>query len=229
MKNELFNIKTIAKCKKMPDIIAEALRDGILRGTLEGGVQLKQDEIAKKFDVSLIPVREALIQLETQGLVKSIRNKGVIVTPLSLDEMTMVFEARSVLETGAAELIIHRAEKDKLHQMRNLLGQMEEQTDAYRFNSLNTLFHQILIDSTYNNHLSETYHHLFIRAERYCMHLLYHAAIMKKIKEDHRKIILCIEEKDSRQLAGRLKEHVEESQKLFIKRGFTLDTVWPLQ
>ena len=219
MKNDILTIKTIKNYKKMPDIIADALRDGILRGTLEGGLPLKQDEIAKKFDVSLIPVREALMQLENQGLVMSIRHKGVIVAPLSLNEMKMIFEIRKILEMGAAKIIIDRIEKDQLYQLKSLMTQMEEKMNLYRFNHLNTLFHQILLDSTYNNHLAETYRQILTRAERYCMCILSVSEALDTIKEDHRTIVNYIEEKQYDELSKQLEEHIEKSQEVFISHA----------
>jgi DNA-binding GntR family transcriptional regulator len=207
----------IQNYKKVPDIIADALRDGILRGTLEGGLQLKQDEIAKKFDVSLIPVREALIQLEAKGLVTSIRNKGAVVTPLSLEEMNMIFELRRILETGAAKIISDRIQPQKIDELKHLMTQMEKENDIYTFNHFNTVFHQMLFDSTENVHLSETYRTLFVRVERYCMYILSQGAIIKKIKEDHKEIISYIEQKKYEQLSDKLRDHIDESQVLFAE------------
>lgn len=230
MKNDISTITRIQNYKKVPDIIADALRDGILRGTLEGGLPLKQDEIAKKFDVSLIPVREALIQLESKGLVTSVRNKGAIVTPLSLEEMEMIFELRKILEVGAAKIINDRIQPQKIDELKQLATKMEQEKDIYAFNQLNTVFHQILLDSTCNVHLSETYRTLFVRIERYCTYLLSEDSIVKKVKEDHREIISCIEQKDYKRFSDKLVDHIEESRTLFtayiVQMGNVKDLDW---
>lgn len=61
------------------DVIYDALRDAIIRGEIEEGEPLRQDTIAQMFNVSRIPVREAMQRLEAQGLVLSERYKGVVV------------------------------------------------------------------------------------------------------------------------------------------------------
>ncbi|WP_207646312.1 GntR family transcriptional regulator [Cellulosilyticum sp. I15G10I2] len=217
MKTESVTIRQIQGYKTVPDRIAEALRDGILRGTLQGGLPLKQDEIAKKFDVSLIPVREALIQLEAKGLITSVRNKGAIVTPLSLEEMRMIFELRKILETGIADIIAVSIGTAQIEALYKLILEMEEEEDVYTFNSLNTLFHQMLCDGTQNTHLIETYRNLFIRVERYCMYIMKETSIKEKIKADHREIVYYIEKKDKEALVNKLIEHAEQSGMVFAE------------
>jgi DNA-binding GntR family transcriptional regulator len=78
--------------------IADQLRTAILSGAHQGGAQLRQDALAAAFGVSRIPVREALFQLEAEGLVEIVPHKGAIVTGLSMDEIDDVFDLRVVLE-----------------------------------------------------------------------------------------------------------------------------------
>jgi DNA-binding GntR family transcriptional regulator len=78
--------------------IADQLRQSILDGTHPAGAQLRQDALGDAYGVSRIPVREALFQLEAEGLVKIIPQKGAIVSELSLDEINDVFDLRRILE-----------------------------------------------------------------------------------------------------------------------------------
>ena len=71
--------------------IANALRVEILRGKLQGGQPLKQDEIAAQFGVSKIPVREALVQLKAEGLVNFYPNRGAFVSELSAAEADEIY------------------------------------------------------------------------------------------------------------------------------------------
>lgn len=79
--------------------IADQLRTAILSGTQEAGAQLRQDALAAEFGVSRIPVREALFQLEAEGLVEIVPHKGAVVAGLSMDEIDDVFDLRIVLES----------------------------------------------------------------------------------------------------------------------------------
>ncbi len=215
MKMESINIHKIESYKTVPDRIADALIDGILKGTLKGGTPLKQDEIAKKFSVSLIPVREALIQLESIGLVNCIPNKGAVVAPLSIEEMQMIFELREILEQGAAKAIIKGMNSTHLEKLRQLSQEMEEEEDLYVFNRLNTQFHQVLCDCGGNIALSKSYHDLFVRVERYCVHIIKDPAVKTAIRLDHKEILTCIEKEDVKTLSDKLLEHAQKKEKLF--------------
>jgi len=78
--------------------VADKLREKILNGELREGQQLRQDAIAAELRVSRIPVREALRQLEAEGLVTIIPHRGAVVSALSLEEIEELFEIRAVLE-----------------------------------------------------------------------------------------------------------------------------------
>ena len=77
----------------------DALREQILRGTFPEGEPLRQDAIAEELGVSRIPVREALRQLEAEGLVTLHPHRGAVVTTLSLDEIAELFELRADIES----------------------------------------------------------------------------------------------------------------------------------
>lgn len=86
------------KHKTLSAAIADQLRQAILDGSHVAGAQLRQDALAETYGVSRIPVREALFQLEAEGLVRIAPHKGAIVSELSLDEINDVFELRAILE-----------------------------------------------------------------------------------------------------------------------------------
>ena len=79
-------------------LVLEEVRDRILHGDYAEGTPLRQDAIAAEMGVSRIPVREALRQLEAEGLVTFSPHVGAIVSTLSLDEIREVFELRAVIE-----------------------------------------------------------------------------------------------------------------------------------
>ncbi len=91
-------MSTSLKHRTLSSAIVERLRQSILDGTHVAGMQLRQDFLAESFGVSRIPVREALFQLESEGLVRIVPHKGAIVSELSLDEINDVFDLRGMLE-----------------------------------------------------------------------------------------------------------------------------------
>jgi DNA-binding GntR family transcriptional regulator len=84
--------------------VVTLLRDQILSGALPEGVQLRQEKLAAELGVSRVPIREALHQLEAEGLVKQETHKGAVVSSLSIDDLEEVYEIRARLETWLLEL-----------------------------------------------------------------------------------------------------------------------------
>jgi DNA-binding GntR family transcriptional regulator len=91
-------LKTRLGHRTLSAAIVEQLRRDILDGTYAAGDQLRQDALAASFQVSRIPVREALFQLEAEGLLRIEPHKGAIVSAFSLEEIDDVFDLRVLLE-----------------------------------------------------------------------------------------------------------------------------------
>src|SRR5262245_53683636 len=81
-------MKGALKHRTLSAAIVDQLRQSIVDGTYPAGSQLRQDALGETYGVSRIPVREALFQLEAEGLVRIVPQKGAIVSELSLDEST---------------------------------------------------------------------------------------------------------------------------------------------
>ena len=90
--------KSALKHRTLSAAILDQLRQDILDGTHPAGTQLRQDALAETYGVSRIPVREALFQLEAEGLVRMVPQKGAIVSDLSAEEIDDVFELRRIME-----------------------------------------------------------------------------------------------------------------------------------
>src|SRR5579859_2538741 len=84
--------------QSLTSAVADKLRDQIIRGEIPEGAQLRQDAIATQFQVSRIPVREALRQLDAEGLIAIVPNRGAIVPALSPDDVEELFAIRALLE-----------------------------------------------------------------------------------------------------------------------------------
>src|SRR6266581_9797245 len=84
--------------KSLSSVVVERLREKILTGELREGEQLRQDAIASEFQISRIPVREALSHLAAEGLITIVANRGAVVSALSPEEIMQLFETRAVLE-----------------------------------------------------------------------------------------------------------------------------------
>lgn len=111
--------------KTRTQLVEEAIRTQILKGELKTGQPLRQDALAKEFNVSRIPVREALVQLEAQGLVSFEPHKGATVTELSPDKIDELFELRAVVECHILERAIQNMTDEDLERAREVRERFE--------------------------------------------------------------------------------------------------------
>src|SRR5262250_1585664 len=99
--------------QSLTSAVADKLRDQIIRGEIAEGTQLRQDAIATQYQVSRIPVREALRQLDAEGLISIVPNRGAIVPALSPNDIEELFSIRALLEPEVLKLSIpHLTEED---------------------------------------------------------------------------------------------------------------------
>lgn len=75
--------------------VTEQLRKAILNGTLQRGDRLIQEEWAEKLNVSRMPIREALTQLQLEGLVEMVPNRGAVVTPITREDIEEIYQLRA--------------------------------------------------------------------------------------------------------------------------------------
>lgn len=124
MQGLLGSIKTI----KLRDEVVSRIRSAIVLGKLTPGQRLTEEDLARELGVSRSPVREALAQLEREGLVVSPPNRGTFVRQLTPQEVRELFSVRAALETLAAEWALPNLVEADLRTLEDLL----EQQDAAR-------------------------------------------------------------------------------------------------
>ncbi|WP_158542874.1 GntR family transcriptional regulator [Phytoactinopolyspora halophila] len=129
------------------EFVRETLREGILRGDLEGGTRLVQADIAHELGVSTTPVREALRDLATEGLVRLDAHRGAIVNKLTFDDLREIVELCRLVEPEAMRQVVEIADDDLVQRARSLAEQMQQETDSARWAELNRAFHAQLVEA----------------------------------------------------------------------------------
>jgi DNA-binding GntR family transcriptional regulator len=120
------------------------LRESILRCELGPGTRLVIDDLARQFRVSIIPVREALRLLQSEGLVISVAHVGATVAPISHASVVEVFTLLEGLELVAARAAAQRATESELAMLKDLVAEMDRALEAgspQRWAEINTRFH----------------------------------------------------------------------------------------
>jgi DNA-binding GntR family transcriptional regulator len=126
----------------------ERLREQILNGELREGQQLRQDAIAREFQTSRIPVREALSHLAAEGLITIVANRGAVVSSLAPEEIEQLFETRAVLECYMLRCAIPNLEEEDFRKAEEVLksfeDSLEKDSEIVNWGSWNWSFHSTL-------------------------------------------------------------------------------------
>jgi DNA-binding GntR family transcriptional regulator len=124
-----------------PSRVAATLREEILNGTLAPGDRLSQEDIALRFGVSRQPVRDALRQLEGDGLITMVANAGAWVSKLSESECYEAYQVRERLEPLLLSQSIPNLKPAQIQRLTELVSEIEKATDLEQFLRLDREFH----------------------------------------------------------------------------------------
>ena len=200
-----FNDETeISNAPISTSLLAKLQRD-ILTGKLKPGQKLTEQELCKEYDVSRTPIREALRQLEADGLVENILNRGSFVIGMSEQDYEDMFEMRKAYEIQAVEWAIERItdeEMDKLEETFEFMEFYTMRNDIEKMLVINSGFHQVIYEASHNRMLQKL-------LSSYQSYLKYKGLEAVKDKDylttvlaEHREIFRAIKEKDVK--AGKL-------------------------
>ena len=126
--------------------VTEHLRRLVLRGGFPPGTRFPQSEIAAQLGVSTTPVREALRQLVTEGLLDGDPRRGVTIHQVTPEELRDLYDMRMVLEPLAMAAAISNVTESQAAQLQGLVDRMDREADATRWAELNTAFHKLLAE-----------------------------------------------------------------------------------
>lgn len=199
------------------DFIAEALRGAIVSGQLQAETELRQDDIAARFRVSKIPVREALKRLEAEGLVTFVRNKGAIVAALSPEEIWEYVEIRAMLEARAAELAAPRISDEHLAQAYAAMERFGAEANPARWGEMNWQLHSLLYADAGRPVLLAEIRALYDKVERYVRALLAVTDEMPKTQREHAAILYAFAARDAASAAVLTRAHVLDGGAALLK------------
>lgn len=149
------------------DYIADALRNAINSGQIADGAELNQVELAARFGVSRVPVREALRQLQAEGLIESRAHRLSQVRGTDPARLVEVFSLRALIEGWLVEQAVPHIDADTIAQARAINERLRSETDHPAWLELNTEFHQLILKPSGAQEAFELLVPLRQRAERY--------------------------------------------------------------
>lgn len=192
------------------------VRENILDGIYKAGENLIEMRLAEDLKVSRTPVREAIRQLELEGLVETIPNKGAIVKGINKKDMEDIYKIRLVLEGLAVKWAIEEISDEKIKELQEVYELMEFYTnkgDIENIEKLNTKFHQIIYEESKSNMLLHILKDFQVYAKLARYDSLKCSGRMEESLKEHGEILDAIKKKDYKLAEKYLIKHVENSSK----------------
>ncbi|PSN19964.1 hypothetical protein C7271_04580 [filamentous cyanobacterium CCP5] len=177
--------------------VVEYLRRAILSGELPPGTRLVQAELADILQVSVTPIREALWELNSQGLVDLDAFRGAVVHTPTLAELEELFEVRMALLPVSVRRGVQHHTPQQLDQAEVILAQMETEADQTRWIQLNREFHTQLYGTQPNQHLQQVMERLSDIATIYInLSFAQNQAQRASSEQEHRQLLAAYREQD---------------------------------
>ena len=197
------------------DTIHPRLRDAILSAELRPNSRLVEDELAEWLNVSRTPIREALLQLEKEGLVE--RQRGWIVREHNLDEIRERLECRIAIEGYAAHLAAGRRSDADLQELQTLADEMEKPgLSRLELNRLNDRFHKIITDAADNPTLSNLQNQTKVNYWNLNVPVIFTPNADRKDHEHHRLLIQALAAKDGDKAESIMRDHIQLTMKIVL-------------
>ncbi|CDI50673.1 GntR family transcriptional regulator [Clostridium tetani] len=201
------------------EIILEELRAAIFDKKLEAGDRLIENNIAKSMGVSRTPVREALRQLEIEGLAINIARKGTLVKGISKEDIVEIYDIREVLEGLAVRgacLNISRKEILRLKEIIDIMGKCINENDTDKYIKSHNEYNRIILNASKNKRLISKLEYIYEYLKSMRKVTLSNETRREKALLEHNNIVEAIEQGDEI-LAERLaREHVVNAKNSFM-------------
>jgi DNA-binding GntR family transcriptional regulator len=193
--------------------VADKLRDQIIRGEIPEGAQLRQEAIATQYQVSRVPVREALRQLDAEGLISIVPNRGAIVPALSPADIEELFSIRALLEPEVLKVSIPHLTEDDFSEadavLRKYVNELRRDDHVSAWGRLNWQFHSILYSRANQPRFMGIIRNVNNNGERYTRLQLYLTHGMKRANEEHHQILEFCRQRDVAQACQLLRQHIQ--------------------
>jgi len=210
--------------RSTPDLIADALRRAILTGAINGGMQLKQNDVATRFGVSVVPVREAFQKLVAEGLALLQPNRGVTVTTISEQDFAEIAEIRCLLEPHAFRLSAPHLTPSRLTHSQKILQRAAATEDVYRRAELHWEFHRSLYECAERPRLLGQIAGLYTSINRYLLPVWSKVGLSANWIESHVAIIDAVRRGDIDGAEALIVNQISEAADR-VRKDFRLQTL----
>jgi GntR family transcriptional regulator of gluconate operon len=205
---------------RLGDEVAQMLRRAIISGELDSGTHLVESVLSERFQVSRAPIREALRELEGEGLVES-RRRGVYVKGLTRQDVWELYGLRTMLEGAAVELAVSRFGEEDIAALRGHLETMAAAASTGRrsdFAKADMGFHTQVFERVGHRRLLRVWQS-FVETYRVVLEITdTENPDLAAVVMDHAHIVAAIERRDSDEARRRIEESLRNGQADFERR-----------
>ena len=191
------------------------IRDRILKGEYGIGERIKENQLAEEFRVSRTPIREAIKQLEAEGLIESIPNRGSFTRGFSKMDIEDIYAVRAVVEVLAVRWAVGRitdAEVGRLQEEYEIMEFYTNKKDGKKVGEINRRFHEIVYNASGRRFLIHTLKSYQEYVEQTRKVTVYCDDNLKSILAEHRGILDALKQRDENLAAERMRAHLLNSQ-----------------
>jgi DNA-binding GntR family transcriptional regulator len=196
---------------KASEKIRRLIENDIKSGVLLPGDSIDEAELESQHQVSKTPIREALIQLQSEGLITSLPRGGMIVAKMSLQQLLSLWELLAELEGAAAKLCCQRISAQELKTLRSIHEDSEKLVkaqDATGWQQSNLQFHEAIYQATRNPYLRQEVLRIRTRTGYYRMHAFGALGHLESSFEQHAEVVNAILGKDPELAAKAMNLHM---------------------
>jgi DNA-binding GntR family transcriptional regulator len=209
------------RAKSKGELICDKLVEDILNNRIYPGERLVESDLAKRFAVSRMPIREALLKLEEKGFTTHRRNIGAVVTKVTGRRAREAFELLAELEAYAAEVAVIEGIDEKeivyLQTQQDAIERQIKRGEYAEFNEMNLQFHSFFVSKTGNDTLQQIVADLRNRIRNLLPEELRAPRHIKAYLAFHRRIIDAVRAGDAFKAKDLMKKHLREAMKLWIE------------
>ena len=199
----------------------ELIRRAIVDGRLEPGRRLKEEELARELGISRTPVREALLVLQTEGLIESAPNRGATVRAHEPSDLDDLYQLRALLEGFAARLAAARIRESEVGELRASCERfvaLRAEDDVVKLVRENVRFHDVILAAARSKRLAQMVRSVIQLPLVYRSYVWY-SPEQKLISEHyHRQLTVALAASDAERAELVMKEHVLEARDFLIAR-----------
>ena len=204
------------------DAVYRTIREAILLGTLPTGARLGEEDLARRFNVSRTPVREAVLRLEAERLAERNSRRGLVVAGITSDEILEVYAVRQALDGLAARLAAESGRPSDIAQLRWLNDELRTVVGSGSLpeqQRINLAFHEAMYKAGHNAFLLELIRTAHDRVRRFPGTTLSQAGRPEAVVAEHDEIIGAIERRDGGQAEEIARRHMGQAMEIRIQQN----------